>query len=79
MLEKVLKLAHISMTVRFETPGIRKFTPTDTYWACSEKAETYSFGFILKICTVSGNWFEHFSKFVEGLLYVSCYKFAGLQ
>jgi hypothetical protein len=29
-------------------------------------------------CTVSGNWFEHLSKFVESLLYIERYKLSGL-
>jgi len=45
----------------------------------NQKAETIDFGFTLKIRIVTGNWFEHLSKFVESLVYESRYKLAGLK
>jgi hypothetical protein len=44
----------------------------------NKKAEIIDSGFILKIRTVSGNWFEHLSKFVESLLYIERYKLISL-
>ena len=30
-------------------------------------------------CTASGNWFEHFERFVQQILYVRSFVVAGLQ
>jgi hypothetical protein len=39
----------------------------------------YIWGLLTTLGTLSGNWFEHLSKFVESLLYLERYKLPGLE
>ena len=82
LLKKVFEVGIMWDGERLRTPSINPGL-VDNYFRIKEKGllvVEQPDDFLIKSwsCTVSGNWFEHFSRFVESLLYVSRYKLTGL-